>query len=250
MKVFGMLAAVAVSILCLPAQAFDIDAMSEAERDAFRGEVRAYLMENPEVLMEAIEVLQDREAAAKAAGDAALIEQNRAAIFDDGRSWVGGNPDGDVTLVEFMDYRCSYCRRAFAEVTRLLESDGNIRFVLKEFPILGEESLLASRFAIAARNVAGDDAYKAVHDAMIAHRAPITEAALERIAADAGLDADPILSAMDAPEVAEEIRANHDLARALQINGTPGFVLGDQVLRGFLPEAQMRDRIAQLRAQE
>ena len=244
------LAAVAVcAALAAPVWAFDPAAMTDAERSAFRAEIRAYLLENPEVLMEAIGVLEARDAAAQAEGDRALIDSLSADIFDDGRSWVGGNPDGDVTLVEFMDYRCSYCRRAHTDVMQLLDSDGGIRFIVKEFPILGPDSLLAARFAIAVRNVAGPDAYGTVHDALIGMRGAVTEDSLTRIAADAGLDPAPVIAAMDAPEVVAELQANRALAERLQINGTPGFVLGDEILRGYLPLVQMQERVAQVRAE-
>jgi protein-disulfide isomerase len=234
--------------LAAPAAAFDMEAMTPAERTAFRAEIRAYLLDNPEVLMEAIGVLEAREQAAQAAGDRDLIASLSDEIFDDGRSWVGGNPDGDVTLVEFMDYRCSYCRRAHEDVMELLDRDGDIRFVVKEFPILGPESLLASRFAIAVRNVAGDDAYGTVHDALMTLRGTVTEDSLNRIARDAGLDSAAINAAMDAPAVVAELQANRALAERLGINGTPGFVLGDEILRGYLPLAQMEERVAQVRA--
>lgn len=243
----------AVLVLCAgiatPVWAFDPAAMTDDARSAFRAEIRAYLLDNPEVLREAIAVLEARDAAAQADGDRALIDSLSAEIFDDGRSWVGGNPDGDVTLVEFMDYRCSYCRRAHEDVTRLLDLDGEIRFIVKEFPILGPESVLASRFAIAVRNMAGADAYATVHDALMTLRGAVTEDSLTRLARDAGLDPAPILSAMNAPEVVAELQANRALAERLQINGTPGFVLGDEILRGYLPLAQMQDRVARVRAE-
>ncbi len=245
-------AALAVAALCAglaaPLAAFDMQAMTPDQRAAFRAEIRAYLLDHPEVLMEAIGVLEAREQAAQVAGDRDLVASLSDEIFDDGRSWVGGNPAGDVTLVEFMDYRCSYCRRAHADVTELLARDGDIRFVVKEFPILGPDSLLAARFAIAVRNTAGDAAYGTIHDVLITRRGPVTEGSLTRIARDAGLDPAPVLAAMDAPDVMAELQANRALAERLGINGTPGFVLGDEVLRGYLPLAQMAERVAQVRA--
>jgi len=239
----------ALTLAAAPAAAFDIEAMSAAERTAFRAEVRAYLLEHPEVLMEAIEVLESRQASQQAQADAALIEEHREAIFADGVSWVGGNPEGDITLVEFMDYRCGYCRRAHDEVAGLVESDGDIRLILKEFPILGEQSVLASRFAIATRRVAGAEAYEAVHDALMTMPGAMAEPALRRVARDLGLDAEAILAAMDAPEVSDEIRANRALAQRLGINGTPTFVLEDELLRGYVPGARMAEMVAAQRAE-
>ncbi|MDP5346808.1 MAG: thioredoxin domain-containing protein, partial [Paracoccaceae bacterium] len=134
-------------------------------------------------------ILEQRQAEAQAMGDVEMVRANRDALINDGQSWVGGNPDGDITLIEFTDYRCGFCRRAHPEVEQLLESDGNIRFILKEFPILGEESVLSSRFAIAVKQIAGDDAYKAAHDMLIGYRGNITPEALERMAGELDLDA-------------------------------------------------------------
>ena len=241
------LAAAAALCAALPAAAFDIAAMTDDERSAFRAEIREYLLENPEVLMEAIGVLEQREQAASAAADETLVADNSDAIFDDGVSWVGGNPDGDVTVVEFMDYRCGYCKRAFPEVESLLESDGNIRFIVKEFPILGEESVLASRFAVAVLRVGGDGAYEAVHDALMERRGAVTEDALQDLADDQGLDWDEVQTAMAAPETDAVLQANHALAATLGIQGTPTFVIGDQVVRGYVPADAMQEVIRQVR---
>ncbi|OYX24042.1 MAG: hypothetical protein B7Z10_10010 [Rhodobacterales bacterium 32-66-7] len=140
--------------------------MTPEERAAFQAEVKAYLLENPEVLVEAMGILQEREYAAELARDSEIITAQSSEIFASPNDWVGGNPEGDITLVEFMDYRCSYCRKAHDEVQALIRTDGNIRFILKEFPILGPESLVPSQFAIAVRMLYGDDAYKALKTAL------------------------------------------------------------------------------------
>ncbi len=238
----------AAALLSGPAAADVID-MSEQERAAFRQEVRDYLIENPEVLMEAIGVLEQRQAEAQAQSDVDLVAAHADALFNDGTSWVGGNPDGDVTMVEFLDYRCGYCRRAHPEVNDLVETDGDIRYVVKEFPILGEQSELASRFAIATRNVVGDEAYKDVHDALMTLRSDVAEPALERIASDLELDTGAILAAMNAAEVTAEINANRALAQSMGISGTPTFVVGDQMLRGYLPIDQMLQIVDEVRAE-
>ena len=238
----------ALLLTAAPALAFDPAAMSEAEREAFRAEVRAYLMEHPEVIFEAVDAMKAREANAAADADKQLVKAYHAEIFEDGYSWVGGNPEGDVTIVEFMDYRCGYCRRAVPEVASLLKSDGNIRLIVKEFPILGEASMISSRFAIATRIVAGNDAYEQVHDALLSLDGDMSDVALRRLADGLGLDAEPILAKMDSEEVTREIAANRDLAQRLQINGTPTFVLEGQMLRGYLPADQMAQIVAEERS--
>ena len=219
------------------------DAMTEAERTAFRAEVRAYLLENPEVLMEAIGVLEAREQTAQAQTDSEMAQVNADALFNDGYSYVGGNPDGDITLVEFMDYRCGYCKQAFAEVEELLSADGNIRFIVKEFPILGEQSVLAAQFAVAVQQLHGDDDYKLVHDALMTMRSDVTSDSLSRLASGFDLEWAPILAQMSSAEVAEVLQANQLLAQRLQISGTPTFVLEDQMLRGYVPLAQMQQLV-------
>ncbi|RMA40732.1 DsbA family protein [Rhodophyticola porphyridii] len=236
-------------ILSGPALAVDLDALTDTERAAFRAEVRAYLLDNPEVLMEAIGVLEQRQAAAEAAQDMDLVAANAEALFNSETSWEGGNPEGDLVLVEFLDYRCGFCRRAFPEVERLLESDGNIRFVIKEFPILGEQSTLASRFALSTRIIEGDAAYKDLHDAMMVMRAEVSEESLSRIATELGFDAEAILAGIDVPEIDRVLEENYALAQRLQISGTPSFVMGDQLLRGYLPYEAMAELAEQVRAE-
>ncbi len=248
-----LLASAALGALFLgaaaPAQAIDLTDLSTEERAAFRAEIRAYLMDNPEVIMEAVAVLEDRQAAQQAADDKTLISVNADDLFNDPASWVGGNPDGDITMVEFVDYRCGYCRKAHDEVAKLIENDGNIRLIVKEFPILGDASVMSSRFAIATRLVAGDDAYKQAHDALIKFKGKIGKQSLSRLADGLGLDANAIIDKMDSDEVDAVIAANHSLGGRMQISGTPSFVVQDELLRGYLPYAQMRALVAQLREQ-
>ena len=233
-------APIVAAALALPATAMDLTELSDAERAQFRAEVRAYLMENPEVIMEAVDALREKEANAQAQADVDLVSVNADAIFDDGYSWVGGNPDGDITLVEFLDYRCGYCKKAHDEVAKLLETDGNIRLIVKEFPILGDQSVLASRFAVAVKQVAGGDSYKAMNDALMAFRGDVTLASLRRMASTFGLDMDAIEAVMDSDAVTQEIAETRALAQRLQITGTPTFVMKDELLRGYLPYDQMQ----------
>jgi protein-disulfide isomerase len=238
--VTGAATALALVLGTLPAQAFDLGAMSEDERYAFGAEVRAYLMENPEVILEAVNLLEQQQAEAESLRDEDLVAANLEALHNDGFSWVGGNPNGDITLVEFMDYRCGYCRKAAPEVAKLLQEDGNIRLIVKEFPILGEASVFASRFAVAAKQLAGDDAYEQVHDALIEMGGEPNEVSMRRLAEGLSLDGDAILAAMGSDAVTDELRRTRALAQELAISGTPTFVLGNQLLRGYLPADQLK----------
>lgn len=233
--------------LATQAAATDLANLTDDERAALREEVRAYLLENPEVLMEAIGVLEQRQAVAAEQADQAMAVSNLDAIQNDGFSWVGGNPEGDITVVEFMDYRCGYCKKAFPEVEELISADGNIRFIVKEFPILGEQSTLAAKFAVAVHQLHGDETYKTVHDALMNMRSDITPDSLARLANTLALDPVPITERMEAPEVAAVLQANMELAQALQISGTPTFVFEDTLVRGYVPLDQMNAILTQER---
>jgi protein-disulfide isomerase len=231
-----------------PATGSAESAMTEAERKALRDEVRAYLLEHPEVLIEAMDVLQAREEEAALARDIQMVSTHNDVIFNNPNDWVGGNPNGDITLVEFMDYRCGYCRKAYDDVNTLVETDGNIRFVVKEFPILGEASMLSAQFAIALKQLHGDEAYARAHDALMTLRGEPTLDTLSRLATDLGFEPQPIMDRMKAPEVQAVIQENYALAEQMEITGTPAFVLQNSVMRGYAPLEVMQDFVADARA--
>lgn len=246
-RTFPQIALVAGLMMATPALAFDPASMTDAERAAFGDAVRSYLLDNPEILVDMSQKLEERSAEAQKGQDAALVKAYADALLDDGYSWVGGNPEGDVTIVEFADYRCGYCRRAYGEVEELIKSDGNIRLIMKEFPILGEASVQSSRFAISTLNVAGADAYKAVHDTLITLKGEPTDDVLREIADNLDLDADAILAGMNSDEVNTILAKNQELAQKLQISGTPSFVAGDEIIRGYMPLEAMQELVADLR---
>ncbi|TQV69594.1 DsbA family protein [Aliiroseovarius halocynthiae] len=232
----------------LPASALDLEALTEDERNAFRDEVRAYLLENPEVLMEAIGVLEQRQAQAQVQEDKDLVAVNANALFSDGYSHVAGNPDGDYTIVEFVDYQCGYCRKAYDVLQDLLAEDGNIRLILKEFPILSEASLMSAQFALSAQQQFGEAAYGKLHDELISVRGTLTEQRLIEIANELELDGAAIAAGMNAPEVERILAENRALGQRLQISGTPAFVMNDTMARGFMELDQMQHLVAQGRA--
>jgi protein-disulfide isomerase len=244
---FAYSALLSATLLASPAMAFDINNMTEAERAAFNQAVRDYLVANPDVLVESYATLQRQEEAAQADKEAQVLADNHDTIFNDPNSWVGGNLQGDITVVEFIDYRCGYCRKAWEEVDQLVNTDGNIRFVLKEFPILGDQSILASRFAIAVRMLHGDEAYRKTHDALLTMRADATPETLTRLAGDLGIDPGPLAEKMNSDEVTAIIAANHQLGTLLEVNGTPTFVVGGTMVRGYLPLEGMQQIVAEAR---
>jgi protein-disulfide isomerase len=239
-------AALMTTALAAPAAAFDPANMTETERAAFGEAVRDYIMQNPNVLVEAINAMEAERLANEAENDKLLVSANQAEIFEDGHSWVGGNPDGDLTIVEFIDYRCGYCRRVAPELDKVVADDGNIKLILKEFPILGQESDLASRYAIAVKQLEGGEAYKAVHDKLYEMRGAVTIESLNAISKDLGLDGKAIVQRMNTEDVSAEIRKNRQLAEKMQIMGTPTFVIGPELLRG-IPSTGLASAVEQIR---
>lgn len=244
MRLFRPLAALSLGLYATTALAGGLGEMTGAERDAFRAEVRQYLLDNPEVLVEAMNELQARQDSETAQADLKMLSDNKDAIYNSKADWAGGNPQGDITLVEFMDYRCGYCRKAYQEVEDLVKSDGNIRFVLKEFPILGEGSMVSAKFAIAVRMLHGDDAYKRAHDELITLKGDATPDAMAALARKMKLDPAPILANMDSAEVMQVIADNHKLAEMMELNGTPAFVIDKTMVRGYVPLEGMRQIVA------
>ncbi len=215
--------------------AMDINNLTNADRKVLQKEIRRYILENPDIIFEAADIVRKRQAALEVQEDEELIQSNFNEIFYDNYSYVGGNPDGDITIVEFVDYKCGYCRKAAELVRELIAKDDNIRFVVKEFPILGEASLVSSKFAIAVKNIGGPEKYKVAHDILLALTAEPTEIYLRRIAKELELNPEELFEAMQSDLVAQEIDQTGELAQKLQISGTPTFILGDQFLRGFVP---------------
>ena len=208
--------------------------------------VREILIRNPQILVEAMQALDEQQDLRRAEAAAAAIKERKKEIVEDAASHAFGNLKGDVVLVEFFDYRCPYCKQVQPSVKALANEDKNLRIVLKELPVLGPESVTASRAAIAALRLQKDK-YLAFHDAMMEFRGELDEAAVFRIAAASGLDVAKLKQGMAAPEVEAIIQRNLDLAHALGIEGTPGFVIGDKLIPGALPLEALRQVIAEQR---
>ena len=217
------------------------------DKATLHAEIRAYILENPDIVFEAAAIVREREAKVESTRDTDLVKENWDELQDDERSYVGGNPEGDITLVEFLDYRCGYCRKAYEDVEALLAEDGNIRFIIKEFPILGDASLIMAQFAIAAKNLYGPDMYKSIHDTLMSFSDEPTPKALAKIATEFGLEPTRIIEEMMSEAVMEEIEANRALGEKMQISGTPTFIFGETILRGYVPLNAMREVAKDLR---
>jgi protein-disulfide isomerase len=236
--------AIAIALAATPPNTLAATDMTAPQREAIEAIIHDYLMHNPDVLIEALRGAEDklnREADAKAA---TVLGNRRSEIFDDPATPVGGNPHGDVTIVEFFDYRCPYCKQVLPSLQTLLKEDRNLRFIYKEMPVLGPASIVAARAALAAQR---QDKYEAFHAAMMATKGQITDDTVYKVASAVGLDVDRLKHDMAAPEIERAINANLALAEALNIRGTPGFIIGDHIIPGALDLGTLKSMVADAR---
>ena len=201
------------------------------------GDVRAYLLANPQVIPEALEVLRARETAK-------AVAANRPAIVDPFPGAIAGNPQGDVTVVAFMDYACGFCRASLPELDRLVASDPKVRIVYRELPILGEASGRAAQWSLAA---AQQGRFLPFHKALYAG-GQLTDASIAAAARETGLDTARAEAALASPAVLGEIEKNIGTARTLGLNATPTWVIGDTILSGLLQHADLVKAVEKARA--
>ncbi len=243
MRLPRMIPTVAAVALCAAAAQPAI-ALSERDKAQVEQIIREYLEKNPRVLQEMIDRLQAVNAKEAAVQAQKEIIANWETVQDTDSELVAGNPDGDVTVVEFFDYRCGYCRLAQPSMVRLLKEDPNVRVVFKEFPVLGPLSITAARAAIAS---ARQGKYVQFHMAMMGLEESLTEEVIYRVAREQGLDVDRLKQDMKDEAIDDVIAANLDLARRLGIEGTPNFIIGTELLQGMVPYETMTESIEKAR---
>lgn len=220
------------------------EALTPQQKSAVDREIHDYIVAHPEVLLDALKAAQQKSDQQAADEARQVIAARRQELIADADDLVGGNPKGDATIVEFFDYRCPYCKEVEPVLDALLLEDKKLRIVYKEFPILGEASVFASRTALAAKK---QGKYAAFHRAMMAVKGNITDETVLKVASSVGLDTDKIKADMGAPEIDRILKANYALAEALRIDGTPGIIVGDTLIPGATDIATLRKDIAAAR---
>jgi protein-disulfide isomerase len=234
---FAALALACAILAAVPFRSIAAAEFTPEQRQAIEGIIHDYLMQNPDVLMEAIQAADDTKTQR-------VLSDRRHEIFDDPATPVGGNPQGDVTIVEFFDYRCPYCKQVQPALQALLDQDDKLRFVYKEMPVLGAPSVTAAHAALAARL---QGKYEAFHIAMMGTRGQITDDVVYQVAGSIGLDIGRLKHDMAAPEVDRAVKANLALASALDIRGTPGFIVGEHIVPGAIDLDALKNLIAEAR---
>ena len=223
-----------------PSQAFAVAV--PLDKAAVEQIVKSYIMENPQLILDSVENYQKK---ARTERQSEGLKKSKDTLLKDLDSPETGNPQGDMTIVEFFDYNCGYCKHAFPEIKALLETDKNIRVVFKEFPILGPTSVTASKWALAANK---QKKYFEFHSALMENKQPITDELLEKIAKDVGLDTKQVKADAEDKGIQAQIDKNRQLSESLGLTGTPAFVIGDEVLPGFIQLDEMERMIAGIRA--
>jgi protein-disulfide isomerase len=243
-KMKTLFSALLALVLLAPFASADETTITPAQKSDIEKIVHDYLLEHPEVIRDAIQALQAKEEQSKADAQTMAVRQNKDALFNDPATPVAGNPMGDVTIVEFFDYHCPYCKAVAGPLQKLTEEDKGVRLVMKEFPILGQDSLLASQAALAS---VPQGKYWEFHQALMEHRGQFDMEVIKSIAAKVGLDPAKLEADMQSDTIKPIISANHDLAQTLDIGATPTFIIGDQVVEGAVPLERLKELIQKAR---
>jgi protein-disulfide isomerase len=221
------------------------DSFSPDQKKELESLIHSYLLEHPEVLREVASALDAKEKKTAEDQRGQVLTSSAEALFHDDLDAVVGNPKGDVTLVEFMDYNCGYCRKSFKEMQAILETDKNVRVVMKEFPIFGEGSEYAARAAMAA---AKQGKYWALHQALFEFQGQVTPAVVDQVAKQVGLDVAKMKQDMKDPAIAANIGKTTELAQSMQFTGTPAFLIDQTVIPGYVTKDVLMAAIAGVRA--
>ncbi|MGO4672908.1 DsbA family protein [Bosea sp. 2YAB26] len=236
----------AVTLAAAPVQAQG-QPLSPEQRKAVTDLIRETLLKNPELIQEALVELERRNQVAQAEAQRSAVASEKANLVDPATSIIAANPQGDVTLIEFMDYNCGFCKRALDDVRTLAKDDPKLRVVIKDFPILGPDSVEASRVAIAVKNQLQGQKYWDFHNKLMATKGRINGAKALEIAKDAGADVERARKDMDAPATRAAIESTVALGDRLGLTGTPAFIIGDEVVFGAVGAAALKEKIEAVR---
>jgi protein-disulfide isomerase len=228
---------------CAPAAAeFSADQKAEIGKI-----VRDYLVTNPEVVRDAIDELEKRQKLAEASNREKAITKNSSALFNSPHQTIVGNPAGDVTVVEFFDYNCGYCKQALNNLVKLTEADPKVKVILKDFPILGSDSVDAATIAAAAREQLKGAKYWEFHRKLLSVKGHVGKAQALAVAKELGADVDKLEKDAKSPSIAEGFKEVETLAEELRFNGTPSWVVGADAVVGGLPYAELKQRVDNVR---
>jgi protein-disulfide isomerase len=235
---------VLLGVAAAPASA--ADGFTDAQKSELGDLVRDYILEHPEIIQEALVALEAKKKEAEAAELTQAISGMKDVLYSSTRQAILGDPKAPITLVEFFDYNCGYCKRALADTLAMLEADKDVKIVLKEFPILGPGSVEAARVAVAV-NLVAPDKYLGFHKALLGTKGHADEASALDAVAEAGIDVEAVKARMKDPEVANTLEEVYTMANRLGLSGTPTYVIGDEVVFGAVGVDELRTKVAAMR---
>src|SRR3972149_4227444 len=240
-----LIAAACAALLALAVpQASRADEFSAPQKSEIERIIRGYLIAHPEVLQEAMSELEKRQTAAEAENHKTAVKDNAQNLFSSPRQVVLGNPNGDVTFVEFFDYNCGYCKRAMLDMLALMKADPKLKVVLKEFPVLGPGSTEAAQVAVAVRmQDKSGKKYLDFHQKLLTGRGQANKATALAAAKEAGLNMAQIEKDLASPEIKTSLQEAFKLAAALGLNGTPSYVIGSEVVIGAVGLPALQEKI-------
>jgi protein-disulfide isomerase len=240
-------AALAGTLGIAPAALAQSTVFTEPQRRAIGEIVKEYLLKNPEVLQDVMAELEKRQAEQQRVAQASALKESRQTLLNAPHSIVAGNPSGDVTLVEFFDYNCGYCKRALADVRTLVKTDPKLRLVMKDFPVLGPDSVEASRVSLAVKNQIQGDKLFDYHVRVMETRGRVNGERAIAVAKEMGLDMARLQKDMEAPDIRSALQENVGLGDKLGLTGTPAFIVGDEVIAGAVGLEPLKKVVAGVR---
>jgi protein-disulfide isomerase len=249
MTLKSLAAGVALAVLAaMPSVAQQAPAaFTDAQKAAINAMIKDYLLKNPEVIQEAMTELDRRQKEAERESRAKLVSDKASPLFTAKHNVPFGNPKGDVTIVEFFDYNCGFCRRSLADLQKFISEDKNIRIITKDFPVLGPESVEAATVAMAARQQLSPEKMLSFHAKLLSNRGKVGRQQALDAAKEAGADMTRLQKDMESPEIGQAIEQNVQLADALGLTGTPSYIVGDDVVVGAVGFPELKTRVDNVR---
>tara|TARA_B000000475_G_C15944833_1_gene426283 strand:+ start:131 stop:847 length:717 start_codon:yes stop_codon:yes gene_type:complete len=220
-----------------------IASLTFAQDTDLEKKVLEIIRNNPEIIMEAIKILQAKDAKNKQEQADQNIKSNKQRLEDDKNAPILGNPNGEITIVEFFDYNCGYCRRAFKTIMNLIADNNAVKVVMRELPILGDASVFTAKASLASQK---QQKYEEFHVALMNNRSRNTEKSVLKIAKKIGMDVDQLQLDMNSSFVLDHIEESQKLSESLGISGTPAFVFGEKIVPGAIDLQAMKDLVAQI----
>lgn len=244
MSRFNLLAIVVLALSMSSSLAEASEPFSDAQELSIENIARGVILKNPEIVMQAAQAFQEQQQAERANKSADAVKKNNAQLLENPSDPTAGSKNGDVTLVEFFDYNCGYCKKAHEPLTELLRTDKAVRVVFKEYPILSESSQLAAKAALAAHK---QGKYLLMHNALMEYKGSVTLDSIKQMATASGINVDRMLAEMDSADTAAVLSANLELGKSIGATGTPTFVIAEKVVPGAMGLEEMRALVSEAR---